>query len=274
MTDPSEAFFDKLRVVGRIPALARVSGTLRLELANGRHTEKTQITVHRGHVTVGPASGRADCMVAAQRKVWDALVTGEAQPLTAYLRGALAAAGDAGMLVAMRRLFAVAGVPELASGRPRLISPSNADGRAGDSAPPNGGRAKAAATTDAGTTRAAKSRAGKSGAGADEAKSRATTARKTDSAAKATRTAKAATAKASRPAAAKTANASRPAKTAKTGRPAKATRSAAGSRANAAATPAGTAGRAATSSSTSRATKARPTTSTKTTAATSRKGRA
>jgi SCP-2 sterol transfer family len=123
MTDPSEAFFDKLRVVGRVPALARVSGTLRVDLADGRRTEKTQITVHRGQVTVGPPVGRADCMVAAHRRVWDALVTGEAQPLTAFLRGALAAAGDPGMLVTMRRLLALAGVPELAGGRSRLISP-------------------------------------------------------------------------------------------------------------------------------------------------------
>lgn len=121
MPDPTEAFFDNLRRVGRIPMLARVSGTLRVELTDGRRTEKTQIIVRRGQVSLGPPAD-ADCMIYTHRQVWDALVTGEAQPMSTFLRGAVVAAGDASMLVLMRRLFAVAGVPEMASGRSKLIS--------------------------------------------------------------------------------------------------------------------------------------------------------
>jgi SCP-2 sterol transfer family len=273
MTDPSEAFFDKLRVVGRVPALARVSGTLRLELADGRRTEKTQITVHRGHVTVGPPAGRADCMVAAHRRVWDALVTGEAQPLTAFLRGALAAAGDPGMLITMRRLLAAAGVPELASGRPRLISPHDtAEHTTRASAPRNGSQARPAASETAKTNRPAAS--AKSNRPAASAKAN-------RPAASATASRPAATGKTSRPAATGAAKASRPAtatRTATAGRPAKArsgaTRSAAGSR-DGAQVPAGTASRAASRAAVTGATKARSTTAKATTsAATSRKGRA
>ncbi len=135
MTDPTEAFLDKLATIGRVPMLARVTGTMRVEITNGKRARRAQVTVRRGQVAVGPAEGDYDCMISAHHQVWDALVTGEAQPLTTLLRGAASAAGDPAMLVLMRRLFAVAGVPELASGRSKLVTPP-LTGRPRDGAPP------------------------------------------------------------------------------------------------------------------------------------------
>ncbi len=122
MTSPTEAFFDKLRHTARIPSMAKVNGSIRFEVTDGKKVEKTRIDVVRGNVTVGEPTGDAQCWIYVHRDVLDALCTQEAQPMTAYLRGALVAKGDAAMLVLMRRLFSVAGVPELATGRPKLIS--------------------------------------------------------------------------------------------------------------------------------------------------------
>jgi hypothetical protein len=119
---PTEAFYDKLRRTGRVPALARVSGSMRIELTDGRKVEKTRIDVVRGQITVSESAGEAKCLVYTHRDVFDALCTREAHPMSAYLRGAVVAKGDAAMLVLMRRLFAVAGVPELAGGRSKLIA--------------------------------------------------------------------------------------------------------------------------------------------------------
>jgi putative sterol carrier protein len=137
MTEASDAFFDKLRVVGRVDMLARVNGSMRVELTEGRKTSKTQITVRRGHVSVGPAGGEADCMIYAPMPVWDALVTGQAQPMTAFLRGAMVAAGDAAMLVLMRRLFSIVGQLSIV-GQRGGVAPARA---AGDRAEPGNGRA-------------------------------------------------------------------------------------------------------------------------------------
>lgn len=119
---PTDAFFDKLSRTGRVPLLAKVSGSVRIDLTDGRRVQKTRLEVRRGHVTVEPSGAEADCTIATHREVFDALVTLEAHPLTAFLRGALVARGSVEMLVLMRRLIAVAGVPELARGRSRLIT--------------------------------------------------------------------------------------------------------------------------------------------------------
>jgi putative sterol carrier protein len=125
---PTTVFFGRLEQLGRVEMLGKVTGSMRVEITDGRKTEKKQITVRRGQVSVGPAADDADSVVQADHRVWDALVTGEAEPMSAFLRGSLFASGDAAMLIVMRRLFAVAAVPELtgqrtvvaAAGRGRL----------------------------------------------------------------------------------------------------------------------------------------------------------
>jgi putative sterol carrier protein len=118
---PTAAFLARLRELGRVEMLGKVTGSLRMEIVDGRRTEQVQVTVERGQVSVGSVEGDADCVVQADAKVWDNLVTGEAQPMSAFLRGSLVASGDPAMLVLMRRLFAVAAVPEMAA-RPTVVA--------------------------------------------------------------------------------------------------------------------------------------------------------
>jgi len=142
MTDVTEAFYDRLRMLGRVAMLARVTGSLRVEIIDGRKTSRTQIWVRRGEVSIGAPSGAADCTMVAPRHVWEALVTGEFQPMPTFLRGALQATGDPAMLVLMRRLFAVAAVPEQ-----ELARPSSGSRAVAATRPPR----KATSTVKAGT---------------------------------------------------------------------------------------------------------------------------
>jgi putative sterol carrier protein len=119
--NPTAVFFDRLRHIGRIPMLAKVTGSLLVEIVDGRRSERVQITVKRGRVSVSPPEETADCALQADRQVWESLVCDRTQPMPAYLRGSMSISGDAAMLVLMRRLFAVAGVPDDApTGQPVL----------------------------------------------------------------------------------------------------------------------------------------------------------
>lgn len=104
--DATEAFFDALEARGHDPGLERASGTVRFEIANGRgRARRWLVSLDNGDVSVSHANGPADCVVQADRAIFDRLATGRANPLAAMLRGAMQATGDITLLVAFQRLF-------------------------------------------------------------------------------------------------------------------------------------------------------------------------
>ncbi len=103
--DPTATFFEDLAKRGHEPILARISGTLRIELKNGRQTEHWYVTVKKGDIEVSHANEVADAVVRADRALFDEMATGRANATTAILRGVLDAEGDLGLLMSFQRLF-------------------------------------------------------------------------------------------------------------------------------------------------------------------------
>jgi ubiquinone biosynthesis protein UbiJ len=105
MTDSTATFFEDLAARGHEPALARVSGTLRFDVAEAKRTARWFVTIERGTLSVSHKNAKADCVVRADRPVVEGITSGRMNALTAVLRGAVEVDGDGGLLLAFQRLF-------------------------------------------------------------------------------------------------------------------------------------------------------------------------
>ena len=103
--DPTATFFEALAKRGHEPLLQSASGTLRIELRNGRRPEYWYVTVSKGDVAVSRANAEADAVVRADKALFDGMVTGRVNAMAAMLRGVLAADGDLGLVISFQRLF-------------------------------------------------------------------------------------------------------------------------------------------------------------------------
>jgi putative sterol carrier protein len=114
MTDSTAEFFRVLRRRGREPLLEKAKGTVRFDLVEGRRTERWLVTVDRGDVSVVRKNAAADCIVRAERALFEGMVTGDVNAMAAFLRGELTLEGDPELLVLIQRVL-----PGPAAGRSR-----------------------------------------------------------------------------------------------------------------------------------------------------------
>jgi hypothetical protein len=104
--DATAQFFDDLAARGHEPLLRKATGCTRIEVVDGRRTRRWRVRVARGDLVVEPGGGEADCVVRAERRVFERVVTGRMNAVAAVLRGDISVEGDWRLLVAMQRLFA------------------------------------------------------------------------------------------------------------------------------------------------------------------------
>jgi putative sterol carrier protein len=106
MADATTEFFQGLADRGHEPVLAKATGTLRFDLRNGAaRPERWLITITKGDVAVSHKNAKADCVVRADRALFDCIASGEANAMAAFLRGAVEIDGDRGLLLAFQRAF-------------------------------------------------------------------------------------------------------------------------------------------------------------------------
>jgi hypothetical protein len=103
--DPTARFFDGLAARGHEPLLRKVSGCTRFEVVDGARTRCWRVSVTKGDVVVEPGAGEADCVIRAERKLFERVVSGRANAVAAVLRGDVVVDGDWRLLVATQRLF-------------------------------------------------------------------------------------------------------------------------------------------------------------------------
>ena len=105
MTDATTEFFEDLDARGHEPLLEKATGTLRIELSNGKRRARWLVTVKKGDVTVSHANAKADCVVRMDQALFERIVTGRENATAALLRGLVAAEGNPQLLVLFQRLF-------------------------------------------------------------------------------------------------------------------------------------------------------------------------
>jgi putative sterol carrier protein len=104
-TDPTTAFFDDLAAREREPLLDNARGTTRFDIVDRRKTARWFVTIDNGAVSVSQRTKSADCVVRADKALFDELASGKKNAVAAVLRGDLAVEGDWRLLVRMQRLF-------------------------------------------------------------------------------------------------------------------------------------------------------------------------
>jgi hypothetical protein len=141
-----EQFFDGLASTDQ-PPLHDIAGTVRFDLTENGAVEHWLLQIDHGQVGVSRRNSRADAILGAEQALFGRIVTGEANAMTAGLRGQLRMEGDPLLTVAFGRLL-----------------PGPPDGHT--TLPPVGLRAKEAARAAIGggtTTRTAKASAAVAG---------------------------------------------------------------------------------------------------------------
>ena len=105
MSDTTSEFFTGLAERGREPMLQRTSGTLRFDLADGTDVEHWYVRIRKGALTVTHDDDHADCVVHADKELFDRLASGTANAMAAALRGVVEPSGDLQLIVQFQRLF-------------------------------------------------------------------------------------------------------------------------------------------------------------------------
>jgi putative sterol carrier protein len=105
MTDATAEFFDALVERGHEPLLENATGTVRFDLKDGRKTDRWLVAVVKGDLAVSRRNLRADCVISADKALFDGIASGKTNALTALLRGALRLEGDVELMTLFQRLF-------------------------------------------------------------------------------------------------------------------------------------------------------------------------
>ena len=105
MTDATPEFLRELGSRGHEPLLGNATGVVRFDLVDGKRTDRWLVTLDRGNVSVSRRNVTADCIVRADKSVFDAMAVGDVNALAAYLRGELVLEGDPELLVLVQRVL-------------------------------------------------------------------------------------------------------------------------------------------------------------------------
>ena len=107
MTDPTAGFFLELGSRGHEPLLADVAAaTVRFDITRARHTDRWFLGIDKGDLAVSTVDdAQADCVISADRVLFDGIATGAVNAMAALLRGELSFDGDPELLVLCQRLF-------------------------------------------------------------------------------------------------------------------------------------------------------------------------
>jgi putative sterol carrier protein len=114
MSDVTAEFLAELDSAGHEARFGRAEGTVRIELERDGRTERWFLQARRGKVNVSRQRVPHDSTVRTTGKVFDGMVRGEVNALTALLRGEVEVDGNPELLLMVQRLFPS---PPAAAGR-------------------------------------------------------------------------------------------------------------------------------------------------------------
>ena len=103
--DRTTEFFQELEARGHEPVLENVTGTLRFDLVNGKRTARWLVAIRKGEIDVSHKNAKADCIVRADKTLFDGIAAGEVNAFAAALRGLIDIEGSPELLVLFQRLF-------------------------------------------------------------------------------------------------------------------------------------------------------------------------
>jgi SCP-2 sterol transfer family len=110
MSSPTETFFAELAAREHVPWLEHERGALRFEVVDGEWVREWTVAFDNGAVQVTRTEADVDAVMRIDRALFDRVVGGEANLLSAWLRGEVTYAGSLELLTQVGRL--VPGPPD------------------------------------------------------------------------------------------------------------------------------------------------------------------
>ena len=104
-TDATAEFFEALVERGHEPLLEKARGTVRFDLKDANKTDRWLVSVANGGIAVSRRNLKADCVVSADKTLFDDIASGKSNLMAALLRGAMSIEGDTELIVLFQRLF-------------------------------------------------------------------------------------------------------------------------------------------------------------------------
>ena len=105
MTSFTKEFFEGLSASRKAWIPEQDTRSVRFEVTDHGASEHWRVGIGQGRVRVSHDESAVDCVVRADRALFDDLASGRANAMAALLRGALAIEGDPVPLVLIQRLF-------------------------------------------------------------------------------------------------------------------------------------------------------------------------
>lgn len=103
-SDPSAKFFEQVAASPQ-PLLHNVTATIRIDLDDNAGPRHWLLRIDHGQVDVSTRKAAADAVIGTDRALFERITSGEANVLTAALRGRVRIRGDSSLLVAFNRLM-------------------------------------------------------------------------------------------------------------------------------------------------------------------------
>jgi putative sterol carrier protein len=105
VTDSTAEFFAELGQREHEPLLSKTRSSVRFDLVDGKRVQRWLLTIDKGALVVSNENAAADCVIRADKTLFDKIVTGRQNAVAAVLRGDLGVSGDWRFLVLLQRLF-------------------------------------------------------------------------------------------------------------------------------------------------------------------------
>jgi len=105
LTSPTEAFFDDLARQVHVASLEHECGAIRFEVADGDRVRRWTVAVDNGALHVSQAESDVDAVMRVDRALFDRAVRGEANLVSAWLRGEVNYTGSLEVLIQLGRLL-------------------------------------------------------------------------------------------------------------------------------------------------------------------------
>jgi predicted lipid carrier protein YhbT len=105
MADRTAEFFGAIAQRRHEPFLEKTSGTVRVDLTSGARTDHWLLSINKGDLSVSDQHAPADCVIRADKEIFDRIASGEANAQAMFLRGALEVQGSPELLLLFTRLF-------------------------------------------------------------------------------------------------------------------------------------------------------------------------
>ena len=104
MTEPVRAFFKRLAEQQQ-PLPRRLTGVVRVDLADGERTEHWYLDIRKSDVNVSHQGPDPDCTVSTDLATFAAIIEGRINAMAALLRGAVVVEGRSLLMAVFRKLL-------------------------------------------------------------------------------------------------------------------------------------------------------------------------